>query len=237
MPAEGCSAFAPAHGKHLNHDRAIANVTRFLTATANPDSDAPLIGRLVFFGRAIITVLFLTVSPLLLLMNDWQYFDAGGSPLDKFHPSTILAAALIGLVALSNRNPLTGLVAILERNWDMLPFLAANIFMLVYTSRIFGLPVTIFIETFVGAIMMVMLYRDLDERSGSRLALIIHALMLLNALVAFYEIFSGTRFTPLVVNGEVLADEPRATALLGPSAVQCHHDRSLRRHAGARRRP
>ena len=39
-------------------------------------------------------------------------------------------------------------------------------------------------------------------------------LLFVNALLAFYEVFSGFRLTPLVVNGELL-DEPRATALLG----------------------
>lgn len=187
------------------------------TAYASRDisSDAAPAARIVSMGRLAIVFLFLTVSPLTLVMWDWQYFEAGGSPFDKFHPATLLAGALIGIIALSSGNPLTGLIAILQRNADMLPFIAANIFMLVYTSTAFGLPITIFIETFVGGILMVMLFRGLEEPEYRRLAYLVHALMLLNALVAFYEILSGTRFTPLVVNGEALLDEPRATALLG----------------------
>lgn len=190
-------------------------MTRLSAAYAEPLTGTPMLNGVVNFGRVLIVVLFLTVSPLALVMYDWQYLDAGGSPFDKFHPSTLLAGALIVLIAFANRNPLTGLIGILAKNRDMLPFLAANMFMLVYTNVIFGLPVTIFIETFVGAILMMILYRNLDEDHARTLALLIHAFMFVNAIVAFYEVFSGTRLTPLVVNGEVLLDEPRATALLG----------------------
>lgn len=190
-------------------------MTRSFAAYAHHSTDAPLFGGVINFGRALIIVLFLTVSPLALVMYDWQYLDAGGSPIDKFHPSTLLAGALVVLMAFSNRNPLTGLIDVLSKNRDMLPFLGANLFMLLYTNVIFGLPVTLFIETFVGGILMMMLYRNLDESHARTLALLIHAFMFLNAVVAFYEIFSGTRLTPLVVNGEILFDEPRATALLG----------------------
>ncbi len=188
---------------------------KLATAKLSPfDAEIPA-SRAVAIGRYVIVLLLLTVSPLTLVMWDWQYLDSGGNPLDKFHPATLLALVLIFLMAFSNRNPLTGMTSILERNSDMLPFLAANAFMIVYSNFAFGLPVTIFVETFVGGIMMVILFRDLDHDNGRRLALLVHALMFLNSAVAFYEIFSGTRLTPLVVNGEVLADEPRATALLG----------------------
>lgn len=171
--------------------------------------------RVLFLGRMAIVVLLLAVSPLALVMFNWQYLESGGGPIDKFHPATLLAALLLLWIAAQDRNPLTGLIALLARNSELLPFLMANVLMMGYAGYVLKLPVTIFIETYIGAALIFVLFRDLDEESGRKLALIIHVLLFVNALIAFYEVFSGNRLTPLVINGEILADEPRATALLG----------------------
>ena len=183
-------------------------------ATAD-DAVRPVAGRLLAFGRMVTVVLLLCVSPLTLFMFGWQYFDTGGSPLEKFHPATLLALALLLLVASQAGNPISGLLALIQRNQGLIPYFAAIAFMIGYTAVILKQPVTIFIETFAGAAVMFLLFQDLDEKAGRTLARIIHLVMFANAMLAFYEVFNGFHLTPLVVNGEVLADEPRATALLG----------------------
>lgn len=160
-------------------------------------------------------VLLITVSPLALYKLGWQYFDTGGSPLEKFHPATLIAGALILVMALRSGNPLAGLIDILDQHTRLIPYFLANTFMLAYASVILKLPVTIFIETFIGAALTFIVLADTDEPTARRLAVLIHALLFVNALLAFYEVASGFRLTPLVVNGEDLLDEPRATALLG----------------------
>lgn len=180
------------------------------------DGARPISGGLLAFGRLLTVVLLLAVSPLTLFMFGWQYFDTGGSPLEKFHPATLLAVALLALLATNQaRNPISGLIALMQRNQGLIPYFVAIGFMIAYTAVILKQPVTIFIETFAGAALMFLLFQDLDEKAGRTLARIIHLVMFANAMLAFYEVFNGFHLTPLVVNGEVLAEEPRATALLG----------------------
>ena len=180
-----------------------------------PGSGALPKDRLISFGRMTIVVLLLAVSPLTLVLFNWQYFESGGGPLDKFHPATLLSALLLAWTAFHNRNPFTGLIELGQRNAALLPFVLANVYMIWYAGSVLNLPVTIFIETYLGAAMVYMLFRNLDEDSGRTLALLVHALLFINAVLAFYEVFTGYRLTPLVINGEILVDEPRATALIG----------------------
>ncbi len=174
-------------------------------------------------GRMLVTGLLLAVSPLLLFMLGWQYFDTGGSPIEKFHPAILLSTGLLLIMASAHGNPLTGLLALLARTPVMLPFFAANAFMMLYASLVLHLPVTIFIETFIGAALVSLVFRDLPEPEGRSLALLVHALIFADVLLGFYEQFSGGwHLTPLIINGEDLSDEPRSTALLGhPLANAC----------------
>ncbi len=166
-------------------------------------------------GHAAIVVLLLTISPLALVDLGWRYYDTGGIFLDKFHPATIIAFALVMFPIITSRNPLSAAITFVGRNIKLMPFVLANVFTMVYAAQLFGHSFTIFIETFLGAVAMFVLFSNLDESNRRKLALLVHVLLFANALLAFYEVFTGFRLTPLVVNGEELLDESRATALLG----------------------
>jgi len=173
------------------------------------------LGGLIAAGCTVIVASLLAISPLALYMFGWQYFDTGGSPVEKFHPATLAAIGVLLAMATTYGNPLTGLIEIAKRHEALLPYLAANGFMIVYAAIILKLPVTIFIEVFVGAAIIFVVFANQNERLAHRLALLIHALLMANAVLGFYEVMTSTRMTPLVINGEDLLDEPRATALLG----------------------
>ena len=170
---------------------------------------------LIALGRGLVVVLLLAVSPLALYWLGWQYFDTGGSPIEKFHPAVLVTLGLVLAMISAAGNPLSGLIAMMDRNRELTPFLAANVFMMAYASAVLKLPVTNFIETFIGAALIALLFQNLSEGEGRRLAWVIHALFFANAVLGFYEQFAGWHLTPLVVNGEELTDEPRSTALFG----------------------
>ena len=50
-----------------------------------------------FFGGLLVldVVLMFTVSGYLLMESGWNYGDAGGSPLEKIHPATLLAGFIL----------------------------------------------------------------------------------------------------------------------------------------------
>ncbi len=179
------------------------------------DAGAVLGSTVVWALRALIVLVLLLVSPLALYQLGWNYFDTGGNPLEKFHPATLLVFALLILISCQSGNPIGGLGAMLAREAWVIPYLAANAFMIFYAGTVLTLPVTIFFDVFLGSAIVFLTFQGLPERYGHRLALLVHGLLFLNALLAFADVLTGFRLMPLVVNGEVLADEPRATALLG----------------------
>lgn len=183
--------------------------------TAYYTAQASAIDKLLFAGRMLTTVLLFTISPLALVALDWQYYDTGGSFVDKFHPATIIAFGLIALPFLATRNPFSAAIDFAGRNLDLAPFVLAIFLVLVYAGQVLGQSVTIFIETFLGPVAVFVLFSGTDEYSRRALARAIHVLLFANALLAFYEVMSGFRLAPLVINGEVLTEEPRATSLLG----------------------
>lgn len=169
----------------------------------------------MFAGRVLLVVLLFSISPFALAALNWQYFDSGGGFIDKFHPSTLIAFALIGLSIVATRNPFSTAVTFVNRNLDLVPFVFAIVFTLVYAAVVIGDSITVFLETFLGAVAMFVLFDGLEDRQRAILARIIHFLLFVNACLAFYEVATGFRLTPLVVNGELLLDEPRSTSLMG----------------------
>jgi hypothetical protein len=172
-------------------------------------------GAFVVWSRLLITGLFLTISTLTLQLYGWQYDDTGGGPLEKFHPATTLTMLVFAYCLMRAGNPFDRFLSVLASHTEILPYLFGIVFMIVYSTRVIGLPFTIFIETFLAPLVLFLLFDGLDDREGKRLARLIHVLLLINAVLGIYEFAAGFRLTPLVVNGEVLTDELRSTALLG----------------------
>lgn len=184
----------------------------YLAALDHAERDT---GRFLALGRFMTVVLLFTISTNALVQFGWQYDGTGGGPLDKLHPATWLAVLLLGLKLCLEGNPLTATIKLLEKYSDLLPYLLGIIFMVVYATAVIGSPFTIFIETFLGPLVIFLLFANIGERDGQRLAQLIHLLLLINALLGIYEFVFSYRLFPLVVNGEELTDELRSTALLG----------------------
>lgn len=163
----------------------------------------------------LVIFLLFTISPQALAQFDWRYYDTGGGFVDKFHPATLAAFFLITLPLLLSSNPFSATVRFVDRNADLVPYVLAIFFVLAYAAQVLGHSITIFIETFLGPVAMFVLYSGIDDKERRTLARLVHILLLANAALAFYEVVSSFRLTPLVVNGEELFDEPRSTSLLG----------------------
>ena len=191
--------------------------TGWLEYEAEADLAPPAtLDRAMALGRWLVATLLFAVSPLALMMAGWNYYDTGGSPLEKFHPSTLLSLLVLSLAALRHDgNPLTGFIAIARENATLGSFVLATFLMMAYVTTILHIPFTLFIEVFLTAAMTLALFRNLSDRDARPIALTIHAILFLNAVLAFYEVATGFRLTPLVINGEDMAEESRASALLG----------------------
>ena len=171
--------------------------------------------RIFSIGRFVLVVVLLTISPLALTAFGWQYDGTGGGPLEKFHPATPLAVLLFLITLARYRNPIEGLFSIFSSHASTIPFLLGILFMILHSIFVVGLPFTIFVDTFMTPLLVYLLFDAIKGAEATRLAVLIHVLMFANALLGIYEFVFAFHLTPLVVNGELLTDELRSTALLG----------------------
>ena len=164
---------------------------------------------------AIYTIGVMTISSFALAMLGFDYSDAGGNVLTKFHPTTLYLGVVPLLTAAGTGNPLGALVYWLKETPAALAMGTAATLAVAHAGLITKIPVTAVIETFVPPAMLLLLLAKLPEQRGQTLARLIHVIMLANATLAIGEYLTGWRLTPFVIDGENLNYEWRASALLG----------------------
>ena len=176
---------------------------------------SPPDGALFGAAMALIVILLLTISGLALTELGWNYGEAGGSALEKMHPATLVAVVVLILSAATRGNPLTAVIRTLETYPGIIVYLIGILVLMAHAVFVAGLPFTVFIDTFVLPAIMFLLLRDISEQRRRNLALLIHVLFAVNAIVGLSEFLLGFRLTPLYVEGEVLEEEWRSSALMG----------------------
>jgi hypothetical protein len=184
-------------------------------ATTGRRRHFPPDGRLIGLALAIVATLYLTISTLTLLNWGFNYDEAGGNVFEKIHPATFVAAATLLFAGFMQGNPLTALIAALERYPGTALFVTMIGIMIAYSIKIVALPFTAFFDTFLAPVMVFFLFKDMREERAIRFVWLIHSLMMLNAVIGIGEFITGERLTPIVASGMVIADDWRSTALLG----------------------
>jgi hypothetical protein len=186
--------------------QSVTRVSGYLTAPAGA-----LFGGLI----ALDIVLLFAVSGYVLIEAGWNYGDAGGSPLEKIHPATMLAALILLLTAMTAANPLVPLARGLGERPRVVFYLATVFLMMAQAMLVVGLPFTVFIDTFIGPVLVFLFLAEVDEDRRRRLAWLIHGLFVVNSLLGIAEVGLGFRLTPLHIEGETLEEEWRASAFIG----------------------
>lgn len=166
-------------------------------------------------GLALVLLLFVVVSPLALVELGLAYDETGGSALEKIHPGTLVASLLLLAALTTQGNPLAWIGDAVARTPAIALYAMGIAVLMAHTILVVKLPFTPLIDTFIAPLVVFLLYRDMPERRGRRLALLLHVLMIANALVGLFEFATGWRITPLVAAGVVIEDDWRSTALLG----------------------
>ena len=80
-------------------------------------------------------------------------------------------------------------------------------------------PISPIIDSFLCSIAFLVLYADADDRTRTTLRLALHAFMLVNACIGYFEFVSHMRLTPYVTGGKIILHDYRSTALLGHPLV------------------
>ena len=148
----------------------------------------------------------LGVAGELLVLLGWDIGGDSGAAYTRFHPGTYLLFMALGLAALRYGNPLLYLDA-LAREPRAAACLILSLFVVGWDIRS-GFSFTGPIEAFVVPAIFCLLLSEQDDRFERRLALFMHAMMALNALLAIAQYGS---LVPRL--GEY--DNARSSGLLG----------------------
>jgi hypothetical protein len=170
---------------------------------------------LVVIGLAVLALVIMnTIPTTLLTLSKIHYVSSGGNVLEKFHPATYVLILAFCAVLLRDRGPIAELDRMLSQAPLMLPY-AFTILLVFIQSVVLGRPVTSAIDTFVLPIVACLVVWSLSPAQRRPLVRALHALMIVNILLGYFEYLSGHRIVPLAVGDQVLTDEWRSTALFG----------------------
>jgi hypothetical protein len=183
---------------------------------------SPIDRTLAGFGRATVTTL--TVASLLLLflvssfvLNHWglEYDSPGGSPFEKIHPATY--AAILALIALTvvRFDPIAVLDDIVQHHKGLIVLGLMLAVLIAHAAFVQRTPLTMVFDTFFLPMLLLVLMTRVSEVAAHRIALMLHALMALNAIIGLGEFALQERITPYIIQGVPMASDWRSTALLG----------------------
>lgn len=164
---------------------------------------------------------FLSVLALFLLSGQMlnlvgiPYDATGGNPLIKIHPASYLSMLALVAWIVADGGP----SVFLGRTWRENPgllvlFLAIGLltFQVIVVQKT---PISQVTDNFVLTACLFAALVRLRPGEMKLFALVVQAILVVNSFLGYAEVLGGFRLTPLTVNGEVLAWDWRATALLG----------------------
>ena len=194
-----------------------------------------LFADLALLATASCVVALFTVSTLVLDKLGIPYTESGGGILSKIHPATLAALAAFGCRCLASETPLGTGWRLLTRDRRLVIYLAAIGVAGAFATLASKVPVSPLVDTFVLPILVFVLLRDLEVVTLRRLALVVLAILLANAVIAMLEFTHGFHLVALDVPDGVtddptrgdavfdwradIANDWRATALLGHPLV------------------
>ncbi len=153
-------------------------------------------------------------SAMLLTHVGFRYGSTGGSPLEKFHPSSYVLSAAFALLLLEGG--FSRITAwILARHPLSAVYLACLGYHAAYVAIVIGRPVTFVIDTLTVPCLLFLLLCRTSPAALGRIALVIHVVLNLNAVIGFSEAAFKWRLIPFYLNDGPIDYDWRSTALLG----------------------
>jgi hypothetical protein len=178
-------------------------------------TDAMGLTDIVIVGLMLIVVVSLfTLSSAILTSLKIHYLTTGGGFYEKVHPATYLVVLVAFLQLMRNGTPVTEI----DRAFSDAKLLLVYLFSwaaLLAQMFILDRPFTIIIDTFLLPLLLCLVIWRLTDRQRRPLIWAIHATILLNIAIGYYEFVSGHRLIPLTLGDVTVMGEWRASALLG----------------------
>jgi hypothetical protein len=162
-------------------------------------------------------ILLFAVSPLLFDYVGLHYSIPGGNPLEKIHPGTLVLLVTLALAIIRQGNPVAYLDEIIKHHKGTAFFALTWLLLLLYILLVRKLPFTPIIDSFFLPVMAFLVYLGMSSRRHRILALVLHGIIFLNALIGLYEFAAGSiRLIPhSAAAREVFDGDWRSFALFG----------------------
>ncbi len=171
--------------------------------------DAAIVGLTLL---AVVSIFTLSAT----MLTDWKihYMSTGGNFYEKLHPATYFAFLAFGLMLLRNGDPVGEINRIFSGAKLILLYLFCWLCLLAQMI-VLERPFTIIVDTFLLPVLLFIIVSRLSPAQRKPLACALHATVLLNIVLGYYEYFSGHRLFPLMIGDQPMLGEWRASALLG----------------------
>jgi hypothetical protein len=170
---------------------------------------------LVIVGLMFVAIVAIfTMSSAILTSWKIHYLTPGGGFYEKVHPATYLVLLAAFLMLMRNGQPAAELNRVFSEAKLLLIYLFCWLCLL---GQMFVLerPFTIVIDTFLLPLVLCIVIWQLSEQQRRPLVWALHATILLNIVIGYYEFLSGHRLIPLTLGDVTVMGEWRASALLG----------------------
>jgi hypothetical protein len=150
------------------------------------------------------------------MLTNWHihYLTNGGGFYEKLHPATYAVFLAAFLLLVRNGDPFGEINRTLTQFRLVLVYLFCWLCLLVQMF-VLERPFTIIIDTFLLPVVLALVVWRLSPAQKRWLVWAIHATILLNVMLGYYEYFSGHRLIPLTLGSVVVLGEWRASAFLG----------------------
>jgi hypothetical protein len=181
-----------------------------------------VIGRLdvpTRFALLGLVVVLFSVSGGLLWDLGYNYDGLTGSAAAKIHPFTYGVVILLLWRSLSCGSPLAYGAFVVSARPAATALLFAAFLLLLMTALKQGPGLAGLFDTYIGTVALVYLLVECDDETRFHLALVLHALMAANALLAIYEFASHTLVFPYRFEGIPFEMDKRPSALQGHPLV------------------
>jgi hypothetical protein len=198
----------------------VARDGNFAAGRARPRPQHAVVNSTKLIDRAIVGALLAAILAVFLLSGSVlttlkiHYLTPGGNFLEKMHPATDLTLVAMLLLLMRNGDP----VGEINRLFSNARLLLVHLFCwacLLIQMFVLDRPFTVIIDTFLLPILICLIIWRLTPAQRRPLVLAVHATLLLNIVLGYYEYFSGHRLVPLTLGSVVVLGEWRSAALLG----------------------
>lgn len=160
-------------------------------------------------------LMLFTVSGSLLWSIGYNYDGMSGSALTKIHPGTYLVVLTFGLAALAEGNPVRALALVAARRPASLFLFGAAGVVLAQTVYRSAPGMAGIVDTFMLPAVVSATVAMTDRPTRDRAELLLHGVMVANAVMALVEFGTKHLFFPYVFDGEEVPNDTRSTALQG----------------------